>query len=187
MNNETTLHEDGIHPVLRELESSLHDWELWVSVSRLDAIKALDIARSGQERTTDDTLLSVGFKELIYNQWIKVADILRFVQDEFIHPYDRLIKIIIKDYSSIFWENFVEELIEGLSELDEGNRTLQQIGVTVEWEEDPYILEVMERTYNGRSYEAITILIMLKTIISTNPDKKLLSITFSYNENSEST
>lgn len=174
-----TLHQDDIDPVLRDLELSIRSWDFWVSINRKDAIEALDIARANGEQTKKDTLLSAGFMEIIHNQEVRVAELLQFVQDEFMLPYDRLLKILKRDYFKSFWEGFEESLTNELRILDSDVVELTKIEVDIEWEDELAAMDITFDSYEGRSSRALMILTMLDFLTQEYPGKKLLAIQFS--------
>lgn len=68
----------------------------------MQAKEALNIALTNGEQTKKDTPLSQELREIIHTHQVKLTEVLKFVQDEFILPYDRILMIVRKEYSAQF-------------------------------------------------------------------------------------
>ena len=68
----------------------------------MQAREALAIARINGEQTKKDSPLSQELREIIHIHQVNITEVLKFVQDEFIFPYDRMLVIAKAKYSAQF-------------------------------------------------------------------------------------
>ena len=177
---ESNLHGDELHPTLRWLEHALREWDLWLPISPMQAREALAIARINGEQTKKDSPLSQELREIIHIHQVNITEVLKFVQDEFIFPYDRMLVIAKAKYSAQFWEKFESMLISELCQVDMGMMELKTVTVDVEWESEKSLMTLPIESHGNRSYQALMILSMIEQLVIIHSGKKLLSISLWY-------